>query len=88
MPDIKEAYKIALEDAKKDYGDSELLACNDIGDRFVFAIGFEGRAIKGASLIAVDKNNGEISYLHLPDEDNFELLSKGTQVEVTDILCH
>ena len=86
MPDIKEAYTIALDDAKKDYGESELLVCNDIGDRFVFAVGFEGRAIKGAALIAVDKSDGEISYLNLPDDDNFELLSKGTLIEISDIL--
>ena len=85
MPDLRESYFIALNEAKREYGESELLVCTDIGDRFVFAIGYEGRSIKGASLITIGKHSGEIGYLCLPDDENFELLDKGVQVDITDI---
>ena len=82
---LSEVYKIALEDAQKNYEGSELQDCTDIGDRFVFSISYENRSIKGASLITVDKNSGELGYLNLPNEENFELLRNGTEVDISDI---
>ena len=82
---IKNAYTIALEEARKQYHNSELQACIDIGDRFAFSVSFEGRSIKGASLITVDKNSSELGFLILPDETNFELLRKGTEIDISDL---
>ena len=86
MIDIKKAYVIALDDAKKNYEDAELQVCTDIGGRFAFSVGFEGGSIKGASLITVDKNTGDIGYLNLPNEENFELLRNGTGVDIAGMM--
>jgi hypothetical protein len=85
MIDIKKAYDIALTDSKKTYEKSEINNCIDIGGRFVFSLSCEGYSIKGAPLISVDKNNGEIGYLHLPNVKIFELLRNGEKIDLTEI---
>ena len=84
MINIKEAYCIALTETQKQYEGSELQSCIDIGDRYVFSVSFEGCSIKGASLIAVNRENGEIAYLSLPNDENFEMLRKGKQVDISE----
>ena len=82
MLELNEACAVALEEAGKSYEDSELQVCTDIGDRFVFSVGFEGHSIKGAPLITVDKKSGAIGYLNLPNPEVFKLLRNGTVIDI------
>ena len=83
--DIEAAYKIALQDARSSYEDSELNICTDVGDRYAFSVSYDNYPIIGAPLITVDKKTGEIGYLSLPDKEGFKLLREGTVIDISSV---
>jgi len=85
MVDLHNAYNIAALEAKNVFQDAELIGCTDITDRFAFDIGSNGRPLKGAPVITVSKDAGEIGYLDLPSEESFALLDAGVDIDITGI---
>ena len=82
MIELKKAYEIALDDAKKQYANVEVLSCTDIGDRFAFAIGANNEPLIGAPSFAVDKESGDLTYLSIPPIENLKLLKNGTKIDI------
>lgn len=80
---FEEACRLALKYFKKNYGDIGLFPALDIGDRWVF----NGDNIKhkinySRQLISVSKLTGELDLFYLPDNENFKLLEKATEIPV------
>ena len=86
MITLKDAYLSAFDKALSWDSEIELQNCTDIGDRYVFSFGIAEESIIGMPLFTVDKVNGELGILGLPDEKNFELLENGKNVDITS--CH
>ena len=83
---LREAYLLAFDKALSWDSKIELQNCTDIGNRYVFSFGIAGEVITGMPLFTVNKVNGELGILGLPDEKNFELLESGTKVDISECI--
>lgn len=80
---FENACQIAMDYFKKEYGDVGLLPVFDIGDRWVFSgYNVKHETLYGKQSVAVNKNTGEQTVFYLPDEKNFKLLDKATEIQV------
>ena len=80
MMTVKEAFL----KARKEFTDTPLRACVDIGDRFAFYFA-EDEGIPGNPYITINKTSGEVGWLGSPPIENFRLLQKGKKIPIDTI---
>lgn len=80
---FENACETAMEYFKKEYGDVGLLPVFDTGDSWVFSgRNAKNEALYGKQSIMVNKTTGKQTVFYLPDEENFKLLDKATEIQV------
>ena len=85
MIDLKQAYSIAWGHVKGEYGAVSLRRCVDIGDRYAFTFGSEDGPFIGAPVYAVAKEDGALTFLHIPPRENLTLLKSGIAIDLSAI---
>lgn len=75
----------AMDYFKKEYGDVGFVSIKDIGGKWLFnGANAERSVVYGRPGVTVDKDTGELDFFFLPDENNFALLDKATDIEIPE----
>lgn len=79
------ACKTAMEYFKKEYGDVGFSSIRDLGDKWLFdGANAERSVVYGKHGITIKKSSGKQELFYLPNEKNFQLLDKSTEMEIPE----
>ena len=75
----------AMEYFKREYGDVGFASIKDIGEKWLFDGSNAERSVAyGKPGVVITKNTGELDFFYLPDENNFALLDKATDIKIPE----